>query len=738
MNSETSKINAEIRGRRRRSVLRSQRRAIIILLACIVLLIAVLIAVKYIVSIYVFSDVDGEKYYIRKVGGKYALTDRGGTVMEVTKDGYYVTAKSSTLLDIDKDTGDYKVVAVVDTEEGESLGTSSRYLMYNHTSQDNIQSIEVHNSYGTFTFYRDSEDNFQIKGHEGVPYQPTLFSSLAVSCGYTLTIQKIKDPIKDEDGKYTEYGLAPQKRTDEDGKEYDYTPNWYRVTDTSGRAYSVYIGDEIPSGAGYYVKYTERDAVYIMNYSVEGNILSMYDPTHPAESVQNVLDLPVESFVNPAITYPMQMNNYFDISNFILVSREEMKKADEDENYVMKPIVSFSFWDMDARFGTFYHTRAYQLLYPEDYLMNSDSADATLQSFYSMAVKRTVKLGVSDEDMKEYGLDDPWRMVYFVFNGATDSAGKTTPVEHYIFFSDLTPQGTYYVMSNLYDFIVEIDRSQLLFLDYKLIDWVDSNYFDMNLAWAKEVTVEANGKTYTFRLDNSRSDSMSNPTYSDKARENTTIASDQMIMTAEDSDGNRFSSFSNYKITDTSGFTWTITSDKVTAVDSKGTRASIKGAQYSVNKYGDQVVVLNGRITGADGTKVTVNADTVIIEDPSGKATEYTRMGMSIFRKFYQSLLYASIEGDVHDGVFGLTDEKIAEYLADQDAGCQVKITVKTTFDKEPEYVFRYFAYSERRSMLTVNGGSGEFSVLRSFTDKIAADAARVMAGETVDPTSKY
>ena len=720
-------------GLRRRSVLRSQGKAIIILLIGIVLLAVALGVVKYIVSIYVFSDVDGEKYYIKKVAGKYALTDRDDRVMDVTKDGYYVTAKASTLLEIDEDTGDYKVVAVVDTEEGESLGTSSRYLMYNHTSQEKIQSLEVHNSYGTFTFYRDADDNFQIKGYEGTPYQPTLFSSLAVSCGYTLTVRKIQDPIKDAEGKYTEYGLAPQKRKDAEGNEYDYTPNWYRLTDTDGRSYSVYVGDEIPSGTGYYVKYVERDAVYIMSYSVEGNILSMYDPTHPQDSVQNVLDLPIERFVSPALTYPMQMNNYFDVSTFTVVSREELKKAEADENYIMDPIVSFSFWDMDSRFGTFYHSRAYALHYPEDYLMNSNSADAALQSLYGLYVLQTVKLGITDEDLKTYGLDDPWRMIYFKFNG-----GENLGIDHYIYISDLTPRDTYYAMSNLYDIIVEVDSSSLLFLNYKLIEWVDSSYFDMNLAWAKEIVVEAGDKTYTFKMDNSRSDSMSNPTYSAKAKENTTIASDQMILYAEDSDGNKFASFSTYKITDTKGFTWTITTDRVTAVDSSGTRASIRGAQYSQNKFGDQVVVLVGNITGEDGTKVAVNADTVIITDPSGKTTEYSRSGMSIFRKFYQSLLYASIEGDVHDGVFGLSDEAIAAFTAEPDKDCQVKITVRTTFEPEPEYVYRYYAYSERRSMLTVNGGRGEFCVLRYYTDKIAADAARVMAGEQVDPNSKY
>ncbi len=724
-------------GLRRRSLIGAQKTALIIsvVLALLLILGSVLVYVLY-VSKNVYTDVDGEKYEIRPVGGQYVLTDRSGKVMDVTKDGYYVTAKASTLLEIDKDTGDYKVVALVDTEEGESLGTSMRLLMYNHTSQDNMQSIEISNNYGNYVFYRDSEDKFQIKGYEGVQYYPTVFSSFAVCCGYTLTTMKIEDPIKDADGKYTEYGLAPEKRVNEDGEEYDYKPIWYRLTDTSGNSYTVYVGDEVPDGSGYYVKYTQRDAVYIMAYSVDSNILSMYDPTHPIPSIQNVLDLPIESFVSPVVCYPMQMNDYFNVREFTIIDGDELDKADADENYVARPRVCFSFWDMDERFGTFYHSRAYQLIWPENYIANSNNTDAALQSLYQLAPKRTVKLGIDDDTLKEYGLDDPMCVIRYIFDGG-DSSNKLD-LEQIILVSEMTPDGTYYLTSALYDIIVEVDASQMLFLDYQLIDWVDSSYFDMNIAWTKEITVETATDTYTFRFDNSQSDSMSNPTYSDKAKENTTISSDKMFMTGEDSKGRSFNGFASYSITDTSGFTWTITKDKVTAVDSSGNKATIKGAKMSRNSLGDDVVVLVGNIPGADGTKVAVNSDTILVTDPSGKTTEYSRIAMSIFRKFYQSLLYASIEGDVHDGIFGLTDEQIKAYTDEPDKNCQVKITVKTTFSGFPEYVFRYYAYSERRSMLTVNGGSGEFCVLRSFTDKIIADAERVMAGEAVDPTSKY
>ncbi|MCQ2427630.1 MAG: DUF4340 domain-containing protein [Clostridia bacterium] len=724
-------VKASGRGRRRRSVLKEQRTAIIVLAAVIaVLAVAIPLVFKFIINVNIFTDVDGEKYYVVKVAGKYSLcSDRDGTLLDVTKDGYYVTTKASTLVEVDEKTGEYKIFAVVDTEDGETLGTSNRILMYNHTSQANIQSVEVHNSYGTFTFYRDADDKFTIKGFEGTPYIPTMFSSLAVSSGYTLTMQKIDNPIKDADGKFTEYGLAKQQRKDSEGNEDTYEPNGYRMLDVNGNSYAVYIGDAIPSGAGYYVQYVGRDAVYIMNYSVDSSVLSMYDTTTVYPSVENIMDLPVESFVSPSICYPMTLNTYFDVQNFSVFRDPDLERLEKDPTYDLKPVVSFSFWDMDERFGTFYHSRAYVLNYPKNYLVNTTATDSALQSFYSMHFIGVTKLGPTEEDLKKYGLENPAFVVFFTFQ----------EVDHYIAISKMTDRGTYYVASALYDMIVEVDRTQLLFLDYGLYDWVDRAYFDMNIAWLRELIVETDGMTYHFFTDNSKSDSMSNPTCSETAKKNNTIASNLMTMEAEDSTGRRFKAFSSYSVTDASGVTWTVTADKVTVTDKNGNNInSITGAKYEKNALGNDVVVLLGSVTGTDGTKILVGANEVTIIDPNGHSETYLRYGMSIFRKFYQSILYASLEGDVHDGTFGLTDEAIAGFLADPDKDVQTKITIKTTAKEMPEYVYRYYAYSERRSMITVNGGNGEFYVLRSFTDKLTADAERVMKGEAVDPTSKY
>jgi hypothetical protein len=91
----------------------------------------------------------------------------------------------------------------------------------------------------------------------------------------------------------------------------------------------------------------------------------------------------------------------------------------------------------------------------------------------------------------------------------------------------------------------------------------------------------------------------------------------------------------------------------------------------------------------------------------------------------------------VKEGDFAISDEKLAEILAAPDEGYSMKLTVETSYNGVT-VEYRFYPYSERRAMISINGVSGEFYVLRGFVDKISADAARVIKGEAVDYKSKY
>ena len=730
--------------RRRRSVAKAQRNWIIALSVLIVFLIAAFIVADYIVNIIYFEDYDGAKYQIKQKNGIYVMCDENGDTLDLSVSAetsnnlyIYVTALG-TEVKVDPDTGVNTVYSVIDTVEGEYVGTANRIQMFKQIKQSDVDKIEVHNAYGSYTFYVDKDGDFQIKGYEGTPYSQVMFSSLAVSCGYSLSTRKIADPIKDENGLYTEYGLAPEKRIDEEGNEYDYSPYWYRITDINGNSQTVYIGDAVPSNTGYYVKLVDRDAVYVMNYSLDGSYLGMYDGK-TYDSIESVLHEPIEKFVTPLVTYPMELNNYFDVESFTIWDGEVFNSipdnlTDEElEKLELNPIVSFTFWDLDERTGTFYANTPYVLGFPEGYVANDNSIDTCLQAFYTLSPLGVVQLGIDDEAMVKYGLDKPAYVIYFTFQET---------IEHWIFISEETERGTYYMSSGLYDFIVEVDRSALTFLNYTKNDWVNDLYFSMNLAWASKIEVEYEGKLYTFLLDNSLSDSVTNANCSDTAKSKGTITSDQMAILAYDSDGNKMEAISQLTVTDKSGFKWVIDHETVKAYNSAGERVNITGGYYSTNARGEEVVVLKGYIDTADyQVYVTANQIRILTQD-GVLVKEYLRYGMSNLRKFFSALLYASKQGSVHDGTNGLTEAEVDAILANRE-NYDVRIRVETSY-KDPTtnenvyYEYKYYNYSERAAMITVNDGDGEFRVLRSFTKKVAEDAGKVISGGKITATDKY
>ena len=268
---------------KKRSILKRQRLAIIVISAAILLLTASVFAVNYLIGIYVFPDLDGTQYHIKKIGGEYALCYKNGDVLDVSDDGYYIT-DLGTEVKIDPNTGSYSVMLKVDVEGTEEVGYGQKILIFKQLTYDMsktedptrlIKSIEVHNPYGSYAFERIQNNRFDIKGYENVSFDAQSFAQLAVSCGYTVSSVRLENPHLLPDGgiDYSEYGLAPEKRTktetDENGNEieveYDYEPSWYVITTMSGDEHKVYIGDMTVTGTGFYAKYEGRDRIYVLS-----------------------------------------------------------------------------------------------------------------------------------------------------------------------------------------------------------------------------------------------------------------------------------------------------------------------------------------------------------------------------------------------------------------------------------------------------------------------------------------
>lgn len=726
----------------KKSSLLTQTRAIIALVVAAVVLVGGLVLTNYIVQIYRYEDADGTVYTIRKKGGSYGLYRKDGSPCDTNDEGYYLTS-FGTQLEVDAKSGEYEVYAVVDVEGTEVLGNARRVLAFKQLTYDKssttdysrvIRSIEVHNQQGVLDLYRpDGVDTnrFVIRGHEGTAISDELFAQLSSGCGYTISMQRLENPVRLADGSinYAEYGLAKETRVktdkdgkpvlDENGKEvtYEYTPTWYTVRTlqpdarTGVDSYTMTLGDATISGAGYYARYEGRDTVYILS------------STNLEVALQ-----PIESLVTGRIVYPMTLNTYFNVRDFVLrtdihydrillhmaaelagildeidlnkvdlndlstltdaqraalrEALDRIDKLDEKQFTEMydrglelysRKVTAFSYVDMEQRENSLYSSYPYRMAtaYMAGYRPNADNISKMLQNLYSMSFDAVKVLGPTAEQLQEYGLSEPAFDISFVY---TDADG----VEHgnHVTFSAKTAEGKYYAFADDYDMIVEIDESMVPFLSWKDIDWYDRDYFQYNIAHIKEIRLDG---TAIRALDS-------------KYR----TSADDVVFRLDN-----------------------------TASDQSGGTNSDKLVSY-----------INGLSMAYEMELIRVTG------------TPEMMTGTDNFRRFVQSLLTASIEGEA-----GLTAEEMASLRTTDDSDCYLKITF--TLDdgqKDPQkanLVYRFYRISERRCYMTVEtlatpdspsspeNGQGMFCVLRSFCDKLAADVTRLYDRIQVYPDSK-
>ena len=701
----------------KKSSIRTQKRAIAVLLILSVVLAVAFGVVSVIVDIYEYEDFDGIEYTIKKKRGEYGLY-RDGVICDIDKDGYYLTSLG-TQLDVNPETGEYKIYAVVDTTGTEVVGVGQRVLMFKQLTYDQsstndlskvIKRIEVHNQKGEIIINRGENNRFEVENCPTAILVDELFAQLSVGCGYTISMQRLENPVRLPDGSidYSEYGLAPETRTEknEDGTDkvdengnpvtYDYKPTWYTVTTMTNESYTVTLGDPTVSEAGYYARYEDRDTVYILSsVNLDAAVLQ-----------------PVEALITPMMVYPMSLNTYFQVSNFTYRSdidhyaiyRDMVKEvigfdldtvepdgegnyseevqakldeaskviADMDEKDFAKMydrlfkdnsrlVTAFSFIDMDQRTDTLYSSLPYMMSsdYMEGYLPNSDNIGSVLQGLYSMKFDRVAVLSPTDEELEEYGLDMPAHDFTFTYKNA-----EGQEFDNHFILSDKTEEGKYYGYSEIYDMILVIDESQLTYLEWEEIDWYEREYFLFNIAHVQTIKLEGAGvkSPIIFTLDNSKSDQSKG-----------------------------------------------MNSDKLE-------------------------VYANGQLMDY----------TLTVTKPSG--SQATETAAYNFRRFFQALLTASMEGNAE-----LTAEEMAALRETPDGECLLKLTILADDGKgsTANICYRFYRYTERKAYFTVEvldsptdtgnptEAQGVFYVLRSFCDKLIADAYRFMEGTEIVVDSK-
>ncbi len=758
------------------SVMRRQKWVALALAISIVFLGVAIAVANNLVAIYYirdeYIDANGEKqterYTLKRQDGLYRMLNADGDEMEVVEehsyqsstDGayykVYVADISGNQYMINTTTGDFELFAVVDYDEslGETLGgtvKNKRVMIFPRVGQDNTYSIKVSNQYGSYEIYRQNVLNsdasagkkyttsVQIRGTEGTlaTYDPTLFASLCVSCGYTLSMQKLyfTDPEtpRDENGnvRYEDYGL--ENVYDENGN-LTYAPAVYTIVKAAYAAdgqcspatetveingetvertveYTVKVGYPILSGGGYYVQLQGRDTVYIVSSDIANTVLQ-----------------PVESLVTPMVTYPMTMTTYVMPYNFRLGSLSgglaDLPEDGEDieKNDRISLIASFNYKDLTAREESVESSAPYinELDFMKGYQLDSNSVSSVLEKLYSMEFLGCKKLNPTDEDIKEYGLDKDVYFLMFDYDPAIANGGsdESNWVKNILMISQRTKEGTHYIYSPLYDMIVEVDKYYLSFLDYSESDWYDQYFFRNNIAYMKNMSFTVDGKTYDFTFDNRFSYA-----YYDKGDGTGAIIdlSKGTLSLASD------------------GYVYTVTKTgkqyNVYFIDFSKTYRDASTKKITYKGPGDSgevtVQVASGSsnlqlLASQNGAPSSLLDYTITVEEDSGytgttKTKTYT--ATDNFRRLYSLLLSYSIEGDADPDLFG---GDLAAYIKDHDPIASVSYSLEDmasilnpehfTANNKRDAIIRFYEYpngSEMHVLLTIqvadaNGAYGE------------------------------
>ena len=520
--------------RRVQSALRRQRRAVVIAAIVVALLAAALAVTLYFTSRVTFVDpADGVKYYAVKKDGVYVLRDKERSELRQNSNGQYVTA-ADTLVKVDPDSGACTVIATVITEGDETtrfdaLRMQYDVLLYPHIERADITSIEVHNRVDAFRILKFATQDgtgadttfFAPEGRVDVTVDSVgLFATLVNATGYTVARMRLDKETVRTYG-YAEYGL-PEDPADAEV---------YFVIRAEGNVeHKVVIGDLVPTGEGYYARYDDRENVYI---------LGRLDATEYYGGTEDALFGPLEGYVTPTRgSNEMANNNYFDVTDLKII----------DKTVSADPVIQFSYsGSIDKRNNTYYAGYPYVTTGSlPGYNIDSIRADTILYQLYSWAPTRVVALEREDMDadalndwLDQYGVGSTTHayQVSFTFNKNrtydpdtdSDIIRPQDQEQHTILISPLQADGTYnvYNICMLYDaekrsfsqtalgyrMVVAIPQSQMNFLLWDAIDWIEPRIFSDYISYCDRITVHVAagnsvfpaGRDVTFYLDNSAS-----------------------------------------------------------------------------------------------------------------------------------------------------------------------------------------------------------------------------------------
>lgn len=346
---------------------------------------------------------------------------------------------------------------MIDGEVRDSGGY--KILLYEYTNKASTNRITVENpNGGSFNLVRDENGDFYVKEHgKGKPVSATTVNNLVSAAGNPVITSRILDKCDD----LSLYGLA----------EAD-SPIKVTIENTDGKENSFYIGNLIVSEGGYYCRAEGRSAVYILSLSDLSALLVSSD-----NLIEPILGPVFDENTAQTMTH---FGIYKNGQIFLSIDYVETENTDEVRN------------------------TAYKMTYPAEYLVSQKYGTDVLTKIADAEGYTVVKAGDGTtngrlykhpEIMAEFGFVDMNNPLYTVYYSYEDKENDNELAGR-IIFAESGSDVYYYAYSYTWDTIVLIEKSEVDFLEWDLIEYVNEAIFYEYIQNVSKLSVKGSVKYY--------------------------------------------------------------------------------------------------------------------------------------------------------------------------------------------------------------------------------------------------
>ncbi len=341
-------------------------------------------------------------------------------------------------------------------KDGDRINRNGRPYIYDVIDSENVDTIYVKNTHGEYTMKMDPiAQEFVLKGAEHLLLDGEKLSYLYVNTCNMLAMAKVENPATD----LSEYGL-----------EGGVSDNFFTVTSTSGKEYTVYIGDLLPTGAAYYCKYADKEHVYIIDTLIDDCVL-----------------ISREDYVVPLIAPAIAESGKYNVDNIRVVKNGELTvqlQALGDEGMSKNDAVI-----------------SHIMTQPASYTPSQVVVDNILTQLCYFVGDGVAEIGVNEENLAEisakYGFAKPTHELLYTYGGR----------EMRVIFGSKTEDGQrFYVFNSSQNTVCTVPVSQVDFIEYDLLGFIDRYIFQMGIDSIESIYVRTKRNTETFTLSGEMSD----------------------------------------------------------------------------------------------------------------------------------------------------------------------------------------------------------------------------------------